>query len=71
MGDSIVNKNLIRALGKSGFDFEDVAIFTGIFSNLLVGIIKGEVTPDDATKRKLAEVFDCKVSDLFPKNGNH
>jgi DNA-binding XRE family transcriptional regulator len=66
-----MNKNLIRALGKSGFDFEDVAIFIGIFSNNLVGIIRGEVAPDESTKHKLAEVLDCKVSDLFPQNADN
>ena len=33
-----MNIKLLRALGKSGFDFEDVAIFTGIWSNALVKI---------------------------------
>ena len=67
--EGCMNRKLLRALGKSGFDFEDVAIFTGIWSNTLVKIIRGEIVPDIEDQQTIADILDCKVEELFPQNG--
>ena len=61
-----MNRKLLRALGKSGFDFEDVAIFTGIWSNALVKIIRGERVPDVGEQELIADVLGREPEEIFP-----
>jgi len=61
-----INKKLVKAIAKSGLDFEDVAIFAGIYSNEFVHMIQGKKTPDKEIQRRIAEVLDKKPKELFP-----
>ena len=61
-----LKKALIRAIAESGFDFEDVAIFSGILSNHLVKMCHGNETADDDLKKRIATVVGKPVLQVFP-----
>ncbi len=60
------NKYLCRALGESGFAFEDVAIFAGMLSNNLVHMVKDGTEPDESLKHRLSDILGKPVNELWP-----
>ena len=62
----LINSHLIRAIAKSGLDFEDVSIFSGMMPSKLVRIIQGKLKPDKETKRLIAVILNKSVNDLWP-----
>jgi len=57
---------LLRVLGPSGFDFEDVAIFTNIMSNALIKIIREESRAEAWEAESIAEALGVKPEEIFP-----
>jgi hypothetical protein len=63
-----INKKLVKAIAKSGLDFEDIAIFAGIYSNEFVYMIQGKKTPDKEIQQRIATVLGKKPEELFEYN---
>ena len=63
------NKKLCRAIAKSGFRFEEVAIFAGMLANNLVYMIRYGSHPDEPLKQRLSDILDKPVDELFGENG--
>ena len=63
------NIKFIRAIGASGFDFEDVAIFAGTLSNYIVRIAQNKLEPDEELKQRLSDILDVPVEELWPEEG--
>jgi lambda repressor-like predicted transcriptional regulator len=64
-----INKNIIRAIARSGLDFEDVAIFSGILSTALVKDIQGKAALDNKARKRVADVLDVPVEEIWPDRG--
>ena len=62
-----INKRLVRAIAESGLDFEDVAIFSGILSTVLVKCVQGEAALDQETKGRIADILGKSVGELWPE----
>lgn len=61
-----MNTRFLRALGSSGFDFEDIAIFTKIMSNSLAKIIREERRAEDWEVELIAEALGVEPEEIFP-----
>ena len=62
-----INKRLVRAIAKSGLDFEDVAIFSGILSTVLVKNIQGKAELDKKTMERIADILGEPVEMIWPE----
>ena len=62
-----MNKELLRTIRKSGWLLEELAGLAQIPEPVLYRICIGKTDPDPRTQQRLAQVLDCKVSDIFEK----
>ena len=60
-----INKRLVRAIAESGLDFEDVAIFSGILSTVLVRCVQGKAALDRKTMGRIADVLGKPIGELW------
>ena len=59
------NKKLLRAVEKSKFSMEEIAILSGIYEDHLISIIAGRDNPDQATRDRIAVILNKKEGEIF------
>jgi lambda repressor-like predicted transcriptional regulator len=64
-----INKDFVRAIARSGLDFEDVAIFSGILSSVLVKNIQGKAALDKKTMERISDILGVPVEEIWPDEG--